>query len=173
MAPTIRRFVLERSEDVSGVSGTGIVAEGCVFSDGAVVMRWTSEWPTSVVWHDRGVESLEHVHGHNGRTRIVWVDAEGPFHSVPTGMYEDVNRLRQAARTEAGVLRLVVRRLLDGWEVGDNCDPDTPDGEEWAWERCSLAPPGSWVTEREPFEDGVDEVLRSFDPAPANGRSEP
>lgn len=76
---TIRRFVLERIEDVSGVSGTGTVAEGCVFSDGSVVLRWTSEWPTSVVWHDRGVESLEHVHGHNGRTHIVWLDAEGEY----------------------------------------------------------------------------------------------
>jgi hypothetical protein len=73
---TLRRFVLERIEDVSGVSGTGTVAEGCVFSDGAVVLRWLSEWPTSVVWHDRGVESLEAVHGHNGRTHIVWIDQE-------------------------------------------------------------------------------------------------
>lgn len=72
----MRRFELHRDEDVSGVSGTGIVAEGVAFSnDGPVALRWTSEWPTSVVFHDRGVESLEAVHGHNGRTRIVWLDA--------------------------------------------------------------------------------------------------
>lgn len=72
----MRRFELHRDEDVSGVSGTGIVAEGVAFSDGGpVALRWTSEWPTSVVFHDRGVESLEAVHGHNGRTRIVWLDA--------------------------------------------------------------------------------------------------
>ena len=75
--------------------------------------------------------------------------------------------------SEADVLRTIVRRLLDGWVVGDNCDPDTPEGQEWAWERCRVAPPGSFVDEREPFEDGVDEMLRSFDPAPDNGRTGP
>lgn len=72
---TIRRFELHRDEDVSGVSGTGVVAEGVAFSnDGPVALRWLSDWPTSVVFHDRGVESLEAVHGHNGRTRIFWLD---------------------------------------------------------------------------------------------------
>lgn len=71
----MRRFQLVRDEDVSGVSGTGVVAEGVAFSgDGPVALRWLSEWPTSVVFHDRGVESLEAVHVHQGRTRIVWID---------------------------------------------------------------------------------------------------
>ena len=56
-----------------GVSGTGVVAEGVQFSDGTVALRWTSAWPTSVVFHDRGMESVRAVHGHDGRTRIVWV----------------------------------------------------------------------------------------------------
>lgn len=74
MSVTPRAFVLERLEDVGGVSGTGTVAEGVEFSDGTVALRWTSEWPTSVVFHDRGIESVRAVHGHDGRTRIVWVD---------------------------------------------------------------------------------------------------
>lgn len=65
-------FVLQRDEDVTGVSGTGVVAEGVEFTDGTVALRWTSEWPTSVVFHDRGMESVRHVHGHDGRTRIIW-----------------------------------------------------------------------------------------------------
>ena len=72
----MRRFELHRDEDVSGVSGTGVVAEGVAFSDDTVALRWASEWPTSVVFHDRGTESLEAVHGHSGRTRIVWLDPE-------------------------------------------------------------------------------------------------
>ncbi len=71
-----RRFVLQRDEDVSGVSGTGVVAEGVVFSDGAVALRWTSRFPTSVVFHDRGMESVEAVHGHGGATRVVYLDPE-------------------------------------------------------------------------------------------------
>lgn len=35
-----RLFVLDRVEDVSGVSGTGVVAEGIEFSDGVGALRW-------------------------------------------------------------------------------------------------------------------------------------
>lgn len=70
---TPQAFLLDRREDVTGVSGTGPVAEGVRFSDGTVALRWTSDWPTSVVFHDRGVESVEAVHGHDGRTKIVWL----------------------------------------------------------------------------------------------------
>ena len=65
-------FVLMRDEDVSGVSGTGVVAEGVEFTGGTVALRWLSEWPTSMVFHDRGIESVNAVHGHGGKTRIEW-----------------------------------------------------------------------------------------------------
>lgn len=74
MTGTLRRFELHRDTDVSGVSGIGIVAGGVVFPDGVVALRWYSDWPTSVVFHDKGIESVEKVHGHDGRTRIVWLD---------------------------------------------------------------------------------------------------
>jgi len=71
----MRCFVLNRVVDETGVSGTGVVAEGIEFSDGVVALRWVgSKWPTSVVFHDRGMEAVEAVHGHNGSTRIVYVD---------------------------------------------------------------------------------------------------
>ena len=70
-------FLLERIEDVSGVSGTGVVAEGVRFSDGTVALRWTSDWPTSVVFHERGIDSVRAVHGHGGKTRIVWLYGSG------------------------------------------------------------------------------------------------
>lgn len=102
----MRRFELHRDEDVSGVSGTGIVAEGVAFSDGGpVALRWTSEWPTSVVFHDRGVESLEAVHGHNGRTRIVWLDPELPV--VSDEFYEATVRCGQ----KAGMTREAAERV--------------------------------------------------------------
>jgi len=69
-----RRFQLHRVEDVTGVSGTGIVAEGVEFTGGVVALRWLSEWPTSVVFHDRGMAAVEAVHGHGGKTRIFWLD---------------------------------------------------------------------------------------------------
>lgn len=71
---TARRFELHRTEDHTGVSGVGVVAEGVAFTDGTVALRWRSQWPTSVVFHDRGVEAVDAVHGHGGSTRIVWLD---------------------------------------------------------------------------------------------------
>ncbi len=69
-----RRFQLVRDEDVSGVSGVGIVAEGVEFTTGVVALQWAGGFPTSVVFHERGVESVQAIHGHGGKTRIVWLD---------------------------------------------------------------------------------------------------
>jgi len=69
----VKRFVMVRDEDVSGVSGTGIVAEGVKFSDGVCVIHWCGEYPTSTV-HERGIDSILAIHGHEGRTRIEWLD---------------------------------------------------------------------------------------------------
>jgi hypothetical protein len=69
-----RAFVLERLVDETGISGTGVVAEGVRFSDGTVALRWTGAWPTSVVFHERGIDSVNAVHGHGGKTRIVWCE---------------------------------------------------------------------------------------------------
>ena len=76
----MRAFVLHRDADISGVSGTGVVAEGVEFSDGVVALRWIVPpgvpghgFPTSVVFHDNGIQSVEKIHGHSGATRIVWV----------------------------------------------------------------------------------------------------
>jgi hypothetical protein len=71
-----RPFALYRKNDATGISGTGIVAEGAVFSDGTAVLRWLTEWPTSVVFHDRGIEAIEKIHGHGGATEIVWLSDE-------------------------------------------------------------------------------------------------
>jgi len=74
-APSLPRpFQLVRDVDETGVSGTGVVAEGCEFSGGVAVVRWVTEWPTSSVLHDRGMASVKHIHGHGGKTRIVYTD---------------------------------------------------------------------------------------------------
>ena len=36
----MRRFYMQRNKDVSGLSGTGIVAEGVVFTNGFVALTW-------------------------------------------------------------------------------------------------------------------------------------
>lgn len=69
-----RRFVLDRHEDETGVSGTGVVAEGVEFSDGVVCLRWVTPWPSSVCHYERGMESVEMIHGHGGKTEIRFID---------------------------------------------------------------------------------------------------
>lgn len=64
-------FNLQRDEDESGVSGTGIVAEGVVFSDGTTIMRWLTETPSTGTY--ASVADLERIHGHGGRTRVVFL----------------------------------------------------------------------------------------------------
>ena len=68
----MRRFELHRDTDVSGISGTGVVAEGVEFSDGTVAIRWRSLTASTVLWSS--IEDVERIHGHGGATRIVWVD---------------------------------------------------------------------------------------------------
>ena len=68
-------FVLLRHEDETGVSGTGIVAWGVEFPDGVVALQWKGEWPTSVVFHDRGMDSVRAVHGHGGKTEIIFQES--------------------------------------------------------------------------------------------------
>lgn len=69
-----RAFVLQRDIDVTGVSGIGVVAWGVEFPDGVCALRWTSQWPTSVVFHDRGMAGIQAVHGHDGKTRVLYMD---------------------------------------------------------------------------------------------------
>ena len=66
----MRLFHLERTEDASGVSGTGTVAEGVVFDDGRVVLRWLTPVKSTVVFES--ISDVESVHGHQGKTTIVY-----------------------------------------------------------------------------------------------------
>lgn len=68
-----RVFVLARDEDITGVSGTGPVAQGVEFADGTCAMRWLTEHASTAIYED--VETLQIIHGHGGKTRIVWIEA--------------------------------------------------------------------------------------------------
>ena len=73
-----RCFALVRDTDVTGVSGTGVVAMGCIFPDGSAVTHWMTQVASTAVWdthsYDEAVAALERIHGHGGQTRIVWFD---------------------------------------------------------------------------------------------------
>ena len=67
-----RRFYLDRHKDISGISGTGTVADGVLWPDGAVTVRWRGNKPSTVNWNN--MQDVEDIHGHAGSTDIVWVD---------------------------------------------------------------------------------------------------
>ena len=69
----VRRFHLLRDIDETGISGTGRVAEGVQFSDGMCALRWCTEVPSTGAY--RNIEDLVAIHGHSGKTRVVWLDA--------------------------------------------------------------------------------------------------
>lgn len=71
---SMRRFVLQRDEDESGVSGTGIVAEGVELSSGQVVLTFRSMVSAVSIYHS--IKAVKEIHGHEGKTKIVWIDCE-------------------------------------------------------------------------------------------------
>lgn len=70
----MRRFQLHRDVDETGMSGPGVVAEGCEFTSGTCALTWLT--PFHVVAMYSSIKALESVHGHGGKTRIVWIDED-------------------------------------------------------------------------------------------------
>jgi hypothetical protein len=70
----MRRFALNRMEDETGTSGTGIVAIGTQYPNGHISMTWLSHMGT-YVWYDT-IEIVKALHGHNNKTEILWLDKE-------------------------------------------------------------------------------------------------
>lgn len=91
-----RPFALYRIEDETGVSGTGVVAQGAVFEDGTVALRWLTERRSTAVY--ASIEDVEAVHGHGGRTRVVWLSEE-------LEPLAEMERQRDEARAEVERLR--------------------------------------------------------------------
>jgi hypothetical protein len=79
-------FTLHRTEDPSGVSGTGVVAEGWESSSGKwVALVWLSDIPSMETFRD--IRDLERVHGHEGKTQIVF-DTPTQYTPTATSKYE-------------------------------------------------------------------------------------
>ncbi|MGN6564756.1 MAG: hypothetical protein ACTHMU_19015 [Thermomicrobiales bacterium] len=67
-----RRFQLFRHQDVSGVSGTGIVADGVEFPNGWVALVWRDNLCSMNFIFC--MSDVERIHGHGGKTEIIWID---------------------------------------------------------------------------------------------------
>ena len=72
----MRRFELVREKDISGVSGTGVVAQGVVFWDGAAAMRWFEPAGHQSTSFYADIEDVIAIHGHSGATSVRFIDEE-------------------------------------------------------------------------------------------------
>lgn len=86
----MRMFYLVRKEDPTGISGTGVVAEGIEFSDRTVALRWVASvsdeaWEKGVrpttVFHEN-IKSVEALHGHGGHTVVEFTESDLSTSSV-------------------------------------------------------------------------------------------
>ena len=78
-----RRFELVRNEDVSETSGTGVVAVGVEYPDGAVHMQWRNAANDDLETDANGcafkpapdgLAATTEIHGHDGRTTVRFLD---------------------------------------------------------------------------------------------------
>lgn len=83
MSDALRRFKLVRYEDESGTSGTGVVAVGVEYPDGAVHMQWRNDDNEDLETRSNGcafkpapdgIEATREIHGHGGKTEVVMID---------------------------------------------------------------------------------------------------
>lgn len=75
----MRKFVMVRNNDYSGVSGTGVVLEGVVFTSGQCVVHWLSPAPNGSIAVWSSFEDFESVHisSHpDNKTEIRWFKVE-------------------------------------------------------------------------------------------------
>ena len=77
-----RSFKLIRLQDLTGTSGTGVVAQGETSPDGRTIMRWIvqanladgSKREIKTTTHYETWQDVVLLHGHGGRTILRWDD---------------------------------------------------------------------------------------------------
>jgi hypothetical protein len=72
----IKHFYMERIVDVSGTSGTGIVARGVILPSGACVLEWLTFHSSIAIY--KNIEDVEKIHGHSGATKVILGDPDEP-----------------------------------------------------------------------------------------------
>lgn len=130
-------FELHRDTDVSGVSGTGKVAEIVIFSDGQAAIHWIGQHPTTTAHPD--IQSIKAVHGHDGQSRIVDTDPGARLSRIaeahsknPTaaGMTSgDCNECGWAWPCPTWIWASTGRDPLATWDPSDDEETATLDGE--------------------------------------------
>lgn len=67
----MRTFTMERRNDESGVSGTGVVVEGVEFSDGRVALRWCTDIASTTSYDSFEDFARIHVISHPTNSSVI------------------------------------------------------------------------------------------------------
>jgi hypothetical protein len=65
----LQEFYLMRKKDVSGISGTGLVARGVILPSHRVIMEWIMPHETLGIYDNIG--QVQAIHGHGDATKVI------------------------------------------------------------------------------------------------------
>lgn len=110
----MRPFALVRETDVTGISGTGTVAEGVEFQDGTVALRWLETAtaradqgvrPTTVI-HE-SIDSVVALHGHGRSSYVVFANGDRLYQDGTMGHEplddQDITQVHQVSVPDTGL----------------------------------------------------------------------
>lgn len=78
----MKKFIVYRRFDESGVSGTGVVVQGCTFADGQAAYQWMNGKSPELEYRQNFEKFLDiHIRSHpKNRTVIVWEDGTKDYY---------------------------------------------------------------------------------------------
>ena len=95
----MKTYRLSRTEDVSGMSGVGNVAQVAEFDDGSIAVRWIANRNATGVASTTVFSSLDDmlkVHGHDGRTTAEVIFDETELQDAERRLFEIRHKLGAA-----------------------------------------------------------------------------
>lgn len=150
---TATLYRLNRSHDVSGVSGEGDeVATICEFSSGLIALHWNSETPSVTVYTDR--RHIERLHGHGGASKLdvgetrlesayrkvmPFLLATNTHHPIAVGPHPEMPDRLRLAFLASGAWRYYIALLDGSSHAATHVEVDgelrsrwiSPDGDIW------------------------------------------
>lgn len=81
----MKTFELHRIEDETGISGTGIVAQGVEFDDKTCALRWLTDCKSTSFY--ASMRDVETIHGHGGKTKVIYTGS--PFERAMLDAFDD------------------------------------------------------------------------------------
>lgn len=95
------------------MSGTGVIAEGVLFSDGRCITHWLGTRPKTETWDNLGIDDLMYIVTHAGTadTRLVW-DTPLPAPRAPELSQSEWDFIREAILMENPLVSRARRQEL-------------------------------------------------------------